>query len=127
MIMWIKAKHQTENFICIKDFNIYVQQFLYQHKVRYGLLPQQFRGNNQKVKAMSCTNHKESEMDVTNILFFKLKSLQFQAVFVPVHKFPYPIMEEVFGCSIVYLSTVPFTSSSLPGDNTYVSLSETKA
>jgi hypothetical protein len=112
--MWIKAKHQTMNLICNNDFNIKFQQFLYQQKGRYSLLPQQFRGSKPKIKAMSCTDHKESETHVTNILFFKLLSLQFQTIFVAVHKFPDSIMDEVFGCSVVYLRTASFTSSSLP-------------
>jgi hypothetical protein len=72
-----------------------------------------FEEANQKVKAMSCSNHKESEINVTNILFFKLVSQQFQTIFVAVHKFPDSIMEDVFGCCLVYLSTSPFTSTSL--------------
>jgi hypothetical protein len=42
----------------------------YQRKGRYALLPQEFRESKPKSKNNVFTNHKDSDIKVTNLLFF---------------------------------------------------------
>jgi hypothetical protein len=51
---------------------------------------------NQKVKTISFTNHTESEMYITALLLFNIVSLQFQTLFVAVHKLHDSMEEEEF-------------------------------
>jgi len=51
---------------------------------------------NQKVKTISLTDHTESEMYITALLLFNIATLQFQILFVAVHKLHDSMEEEGF-------------------------------